>query len=582
VAPDRWRIRDIDGDTVTTLAGALRVLPTTARCIAGRGVATADGARAFLAPRLGALRPPHGMAGMELAVGRLVRAITRNERIGVFGDYDVDGVTTAALLASFLRELGAPCVAEVARRDAGYGLGAREVGLFAERGCTLLVTGDCGTSDVDAIAAASDRGIDVIVVDHHTVPVQDEHSRPHPALALVNPFRADSTFPFRGMASVGLAFYLAAAVRTALCRAGFFAERAEPDMRQLLDLVAVGTIADLVPLVGENRILTRAGLKVLTERRRPGLAALLDRAGVEPSRRIDERDIGWKIAPRMNAPGRLGEAGPALALLLASDRAEGERWAEQLEVANQRRRELQDHVYAEALARVGEPGPAVVVAGEGWPSGVVGIVAAKLVDHFARPAFVIAIDPGTGQGRGSARAVPGVDLYAALRECRGQLVQFGGHAAAAGLTVDRDRVDELRDRLGEAIHRQLAPACGGAAARDGATIIDAEVGLADVSERLARELGDLAPFGNGNEAPLLLARGVTVRGARRVGGDGAHLKLSLDDAAGNVRGAIAFGHGGADVADGSTIDVAFAPAVSEWQGRTRVELTVRQLAPCYT
>ncbi|HLL22688.1 MAG TPA: DHH family phosphoesterase, partial [Kofleriaceae bacterium] len=434
-----YRLRKVDELVVGRLASTLRIRHATARCLAARGCVEPSDAQRFIDPRLAALRPPQGLAGLPKAVARIADAIQKGERIGVFGDYDVDGVTTAALLTSFFRAAGGHVEVSVAKRDAGYGFQPAAAADFAKRGCTLIVTGDCGTSDLAALAAAGTLGIDVIVVDHHTVPSAETA---HPSFALVNPFRADSTFPFRGMASVGLAFYVAAAVRTELRDRGHFRTTREPDVRELLDLVALGTIADLVPLTAENRILTALGLRRLrrSEQMRPGIAALLAAANVPEDREVDERMIAWKIAPRINAPGRLGAAEPSLALLLA-DADTAPECAQALEVANKERRAIQDRVLAEALEMIernsgcegagdfakgsgsyrsdivlGPDAPAIVVAGEGWPSGVVGIVAAKLVDKYQRPAFVVGIDRETGLGRGSARTAGGIDLYRALSD----------------------------------------------------------------------------------------------------------------------------------------------------------------------
>jgi single-stranded-DNA-specific exonuclease len=479
-------------------------------------------------------------------------------------------------VASFLGQAGADSVPRVARRDAGYGFGVPDAVAFADAGCRLIVTLDCGTSDLPAIAAARQRGVDVVVVDHHTVP--DRGAGPHPALALVNPFRDDSTFPFRGMASVGLGFYLMAAVRTLLAGQGWFASRPEPDMKALLDLVALGTVADLVPLQGENRILAANGLRALAGRQRPGIAALLASAGVEGDQPVDERTIAWKLAPRLNAPGRLGDAAPALALLLATDEAEARRCAGVLEQANASRREVQDRMLDEADRLLGDadPGPAVVVAAEGWASGVVGIVAAKLVERYQRPAFVIAIDPVTGEGRGSARTTAGTNLYQVLERCQDRLVRFGGHAAAAGLTVRADQVERLREELHAATESvRLAEGSGPTSA---ARQADAQVELGQVDGGLVTELDSLAPFGNGNDSPLLLARGLRVRHSRRVGADGAHLKLQLEDGTGQVRDAIGFGLGAEEPGPGAALDAAFQPFVSTWKGRTRIELRLEALS----
>jgi single-stranded-DNA-specific exonuclease len=555
---------------VDRLATALRVRPATARCLAARGVSDPKDARGFIDPRLGALRPPAGLAGMARAVERIANAVVAGERIGVFGDYDVDGITTCALLTSFLRSAGAGVEAAVARRDAGYGFTAAAAADFHARGCRVVITGDCGTSDLEAIRVGASLGVEVIVVDHHTVPAANVT---HPALSLVNPFRADSTFPFRGMASVGLGFYVAASVRTELRERGWFRTRPEPDVRDLLDLVALGTIADLVPLTAENRILTALGLRRLHSRVRPGIAALLAAAGVDADREVDARTVAWKLAPRINAPGRLGAAEPSLSLLLADDQTAAER-AQALEAANTERRAVQDRVMDEALAKVGdEPGPAIVLAGEGWPSGVVGIVAAKLVEKFQRPAFVVGIDPATGVGRGSARTTGGINLYEALAAAAPCLERFGGHAAAAGFTIKRESVEALAEQLGAAVTR-LAEGSGPVST---STDVDAEVRLAEVDERLAQELSGLGPFGQENPPPLLVTRRVKVTGARRVG-DGSHLKLMLEDDRQTVRSAIGFGLGDRPIEVGARVDLAFVPTVSTWQGRRSAELEVADLS----
>ncbi len=572
------QLRPVDEQLVTRLAVALRVRTATARCLVARGVHDPRDAQGFVDPRLAALRPPAGLAGLSSAVGRIADAVQRNQRIGVFGDYDVDGVTTAALLTSFLRAAGATVEVAVAKRDAGYGFTPSAAQDFVDRGCQLIVTGDCGTSDLEAISLAARHRVEVIVIDHHTVPSADI---PHPALALVNPYRTDSTFPFRGMASVGLGFYVAAAVRTELRDRGHFHTCAEPDVRDLLDLVALGTIADLVPLTAENRILTALGLRRLQSRARPGVAALLAVAGVDGEREVDARTVAWKLAPRINAPGRLGAAEPSLALLLAGADTAAE-CAQALEAANAERRTIQDRVMTEALEQLGDrdPGSAIVIAGEGWAPGVVGIVAAKLVDKFGVPAFVVGIDPVTGLGRGSARTSGGIDLYRALTiasQTGGSLDRFGGHAAAAGFTVQRESFAALAEALGGA--------CGKLAEGSGpiSTMreFDAEVRLGEVDERLAAELAGLGPFGQNNAAPVLVTRGSRVTAVRRVGdtthGPG-HLKLTIEDDHSTTRSAIGFGLGDREVTVGARVDLAFVPKVSTWQGRRNAELELSDLA----
>lgn len=547
--------------TAAQLAAELGLSEVTAACLRARGVTDATAARAFLAPRLAGLRRPEGLAGFAPAVERIGHAVLRGQRLGVFGDYDVDGVSTAAVLTAFLRAVGAAVEVAVARRDAGYGFSQEAAADFVARGCQLIITGDCGTSDVPSLLAARAAGVDVVVIDHHTVPAGDEA---HPAFALVNPFRADSAFPFRGMASVGIAFYVASALRTWLRDAGHFRTVAEPDPRELLDLVALGTIADLVPLREENRVLTALGLERLAARRRPGLAALLEVAGVRPDDKIDARSVAFKLGPRLNAPGRLGAALPSLELLLA-DASSASACAAVLEQANQERRVVQDAVMVEAVATA-QVGACVVAAGRGWSPGVVGIVAAKLVERHGRPAFVLAIDEH-GQARGSARTTGGVDLYRALATAAPLLERFGGHAAAAGLTVRAERLAELTAALDAAVAGQLAVGSGPVAV----AAVDADVELRQVDERLCRELASLGPFGQDNPTPRLRARGVRVL-QRRLVGDGTHVKLVLDDGRGGELGAIGFGLAPHAPERGDAVDLTFLPVASTWQGRSRVEL----------
>jgi single-stranded-DNA-specific exonuclease len=565
-----WHLADIDAVSVGKLARDLGVREATARCLVGRGFVDAGLAGAFLKPRLADLRPPVGMAGFDDTVRRLTRAVQSGQRIGIFGDYDVDGVTTTALLLTFLEDVGAKVIPRVARRSEGYGFVPAAAGWLCDQGAELVVTVDCGTSDLEAIGLCRARGVDVVVIDHHQVPDRADH----PAVCLLNPHRPDSTYPFRGLCSVGLGFFVAAALRTALREAGWFQSgRREPDVRQLLDLVAVGTIADLAPLREENRILVAAGLRELAARRRPGLAALLLGAGVPAHRAVDESDIGWRLGPRLNAPGRLGDAAPSLALLLARAPAEGELCAQALEAANDARRALQDEMLVEALADAEAQATegAIVVARTGWHHGVAGIVAAKLVDRHHRPAIVIALD-AEGVGRGSVRTANGIDVYRALAECKEHLVRFGGHAAAAGVTAAADRIEDFRRAFAAAAARGLPPG-------QPPLLVDAAVDLADVDDRLVAEVGALAPFGAGNPSPILVARGARVSSSRRVGEDGAHLKLTLAGELSSGHSAIAFRMGGLDPGPGARIDVAFFPGVSEWNGERRVELRVHALRP---
>ncbi len=585
------RVRRADERTIAVLARGLGIRDITARVLIARGVVDAAAAQRFIAPKLGELRPPVGLSGFERGVARIADAVQRGEVIGVFGDYDVDGVTTAALLTSFLRSVGARVEAAVAHRDQGYGFSPEVATSLLERGAQLIITGDCGTSDLDAIAVARARQIDVVVIDHHTVPPAPgadaaEGECVHPAYALINPFCHDSRFPFCGMASVGLAFYVASAVRTALRRAGHFASRPEPDVRDLLDLVALGTIADLVPLTEENRILVHHGLARLSARGRPGIAALLSAMEHAVDAAVDSKLVSWKLAPRLNAPGRLGAAEPSLAVLLA-DAATAVELAAVVEAANQERRVVQDRVYAEALELLGEgdPGPAIVLGKPGWPSGVVGIIAAKLVDLWQRPAFIVGVDAATSQGRGSARTAGGVNLYEALSGAAHHFERFGGHAAAAGFSIRADRPEWLEELRGSLAQSVTALALGSGPVASGPGLeVDAELPLSHITPRLVRELEQLGPFGQANPVPRLMVRSAIVLVARWVG-DGSHLQLVLGDGRGVERRGIFFRassrpeltNGG--LVEGQRVHAVFTPSLSVWNGRERIDLELIEVVP---
>jgi single-stranded-DNA-specific exonuclease len=549
----------VDETRAGALAAALGVRPLTARLLVARGIAEEERANRFLTPRLADLRRPDGMADLARVLDRLAAAIAAGETIGVFGDYDVDGVTTAAVLTLALRACGGRVVPRAASRHAGYGLGVADVDRFAADGCRVLVTGDCGTSDHDALRAARDRGIDAIVIDHHELPAGET-----PAYALVSSRRPDDAFPFKGLASCGVAFYLAAALRTRLA-AGF-------DPRDLLDLVALGTIADMVPLVEENRILVAAGLARLSARKRPGVAALAVRAELEAGP-ITATDVAFRLTPRLNAAGRLGDAQLALDLLLAADAAGAERLAAELEEQNTERQRIQELVWKEALGQAtaqlldeGDP-PAVVVGGDGWHPGVVGIIAARLVDRFARPA--IAIGFRDGEGRGSARTVSGVNLYDALARCAGLLSKFGGHAGAAGMSIAAGRLDDFRRAFATEVARQLG------SHRPDTLEVDAEVSLRDLDLPFTEELSRLAPFGVANREPLFALTGVTALMTRQVGN--GHLQLTLDHG-GATSEAIAFGFGQSDPGPGARVDLVATAELDTFRGLRRARLKVSKLA----
>ena len=534
-----------------------------------RGYGEVGAARGFLDARLSGLTPPDAMAGRAEAAARLADAARRAERVVVFGDYDVDGTTSAAILADVLEALGAEVAALVANRfDGGYGLSDAALDRCLEAGPAVLVTCDCGSSDHERIARAKARGVDVVVIDHHLVP-----SAPLPADAFLNPHRPECGFPYKGLASAGLALSIAAAVRAEL--------GSRLDVRGWLDLVALGTVADVAPLDGDNRRLVRAGLRALASARaRPGVAALRSLARLRPGAPIGGRTIAFKLAPRLNAPGRLGEASVTLELLRARDPARARTLAREVERLNDRRKVLSREATDAAMAQVeavygAEPAGGVVVGAEGWHPGVVGIVAARLADRFRVPVAVLALDGRAGQG--SVRGDGLTDVHACLARCAESLELFGGHRAAAGMSIRPGRFEAFRDGFAEAVAASRAARRAERVDQPSprVPVVDATLGETLALPSL-EDLQLLEPLGEANPAPLF-ALAAQVHAARAVGADGSHLKLELD-VGGRRVGAFAPGQGGRADALRGAIWAVGELYPDDYRGGDALELSVEALA----
>jgi single-stranded-DNA-specific exonuclease len=561
----RWVEVECDESAAKVLASTLKLHPLAARVLASRGLSDPGDAERFLASRLTDLPDPFSMRGMDAAVERLALALKRGDKIALYGDYDVDGVTSTSLLAHLLRACGADPVTYVPHRLVeGYGLNLVAVEKLASRGVNLLVTLDCGITSVEEVRGAAALGLDTIVVDHHTVPV----TLPA-ATAILNPHQVGCAYPFKHLAAVGVTFCLAMALRKRLREEGWFsADRPEPNLKEALDLVALGTVADVVPLVGVNRILVRAGLEQLARTARPGLRALKAVAGV-PEGAMTAGQVGFRLGPRINAAGRLDDAGRGVRLLLTTDRAEAEQLARGLDDENRARQEIERRILEEALAdaaeRVSAGARGLVLSRDGWHPGVVGIVASRVVEKFHRPAVLVGVADGVGKGSG--RSIEGFHLYDAIAACAEHLSRFGGHRHAAGLTIDPSAVAPFRaaferyaaERLRD---EDLVPRCR----------IEGRLPAAGDAERLATDLERLAPFGAGHAEPMFAWSGRAAR-ARTVGGDGAHLKLDLSPGL----GAIGFGLGSRAAECGGEINAAVSIAFDDWNGMRRVQLRIRDL-----
>jgi len=556
----------VDSASIGALVNELSLPEPIASILARRGFDVA-GAKAFLRPQLGNLHDPWSMADMEKAVSRVSAAIDSGEPILVHGDYDVDGVCGTTLLTRALRELGADVEPFVPNRlEHGYDFGPAglEAAVRMRRG--LVVTCDCGIMAHATIAAARDAGIDVVVSDHHTPPEELP-----PAVAVLNPHRSDCAYPEKVLCGAGVGFKLLHAL---------FESRGHKvdDLFKYLDLVAIPTVADLVPLTGENRILTRFGLKVLQKTPNPGLRALLNVSGLKPDRPINAGQIAFVIGPRLNAVGRMGEAMRGVRLLLTDDDAEAGGIAAIVDEENRLRREEDKATLAQAIEMLeGTFDPdndyAIVLAAQGWHPGVIGIVASRVLEEYYRPTFLIALDGD--QGKGSGRSIPGFHLYEALQACEAHLDQFGGHKAAAGLRIRADRVDAFRETLNAVARERLTPDDLRPRLR-----IDQELDVSEVSAELWRFLAHFGPFGQGNPKPVFLARDVRLEAPPQVVGQD-HLRLRLDVGDGATPEAIAFGQADESewLSQSARVDLAFQVGIRHWQGIEHVQAQVVDVRP---
>jgi len=556
----RWRI-PLPSPLTSDLAAALGISPVTAQVLINRGYADPAAARRFLDAPLEELGDPELIPGMTAAADRLDRALRHGEPITVYGDYDADGVTATVILVRGLGALGARVAWFIPSRFVeGYGLHAGALERIRLGGGGLVVAVDCGITAVEEIARARALGQEIIVVDHHEPPAVLP-----PASALVVPKAGTAGTPFQEYAAAGLAFQL---LRAAGRRRG---QASIAD--DLVELAAVGTIADLVPLREDNRILARAGLQRMHSAPSAGIAALIRVAGIAGA--LTARHVGYALAPRLNAAGRLGDAGQAVRLLLSGDPQEADGIAAMLDAENRTRQQLCEQILAQAVEEVEGHGlhhqPAIVLAGEGWHPGVIGIVASQLVERYYRPVVLIAVEGGVG--RGSARSIPPFHMVDGLASCADLLVRYGGHAMAAGLTIDAPCIAHFARRFTETAGRllrsdDLLPTIP----------VDAEVTLAALTEPLAREVARLAPFGSGNPEPILAVRGI--RAVRtQVMGDGVHLRLGLTDGE-HFAEAVGFRLGDASELLAFTrarIDLAFTLSLDLWDGLPRLQLVVRDL-----
>ena len=568
--PRRWVLRTADDEIVTRQSEQLKISPLLARLLVLRGLAQPESAKCYLSSSLRSDLPsPFIMADMEPAVARIVHGIKEKELIGIWGDYDVDGTTGASVLVCFLRGVGAEAIYHVPHRiEEGYGLNTAGLKRLKERGVSLVVTVDCGISNAREIDAARDFGLDVVVVDHHQPP--DELP---PAVAVINPHRRDCRFPDKGLCAAGLAFYLVIGLRAKLREAGWFANTAEPDLRRYLDIVTLGTIADMVPLKGVNRTLIRRGLVELGSSMRPGVVALKQVASIAMGE-VSAGQVGFQLGPRINAAGRV-DYGIKVVELLTTDSSEiALRIAQELDAHNRERRaieaEVLDQVLTQARSRCEGAVPhSLVLSGASWHPGVLGIVASRIVERFYRPTVVIGLE--SGMGKGSARSIRGFHMVDGFRRCAGHLEKFGGHEYAGGLSIKEEKLAQFADAFESVARECLAP--------DDLLPyleVDAQLSFAEIRFSLIRELESLKPFGVGNPEPLFMTQRVEVCDHKPFSG-GARFRFRHAD---RVIGGVAFGTGdGFPAASGTKVDLAYRLSENEWNGTSTVELKIVDARP---
>jgi single-stranded-DNA-specific exonuclease len=574
-----WRIFPHDQARIAALERAAGVPPVVAQLLVSRGICGPQQVRDFLDARLSSLREPEELPGLPAAAERIMAAVNERRRIVVYGDYDVDGMSATAIVYLCLKMLAAEVSYYVPNRmDEGYGLNRQALEGLRQRGAELVVTVDCGIASLAEADAARQLGLELVITDHHQfgprLPAAD---------AIVHPALPGSAYPFAGLCGAGVAFKLA----WALCQRASQAKKVGPRMRdflmQAIGLVALGTVADVVPLVDENRVLVRHGLASLHQRPGLGIAALVKQAELDQKPVLASEDIAFTLAPRLNAAGRLGQAALGVELLVTDSAERAGALAAYLNELNRSRESLERSIYLAANKQATERfdpqnDAALVLADRGWHAGVIGIVAARLAEKFHRPVVMVSFDPVGGKpGVGSARSISGFDLHAALAASGEHLVSHGGHAAAAGLKIEEARIDDFRLQFCEYAAGELAKTPRVAELR-----IDAEVPFSALGTSTVLDIERLAPFGEGNPRPLLCTTEVTLcEPPRRIGGGERHLALRLAQHGVEMR-AVAFGAG--EWADalgelGGPIAVAFRPFVNHFRGRKTVELQVCDWQP---
>ena len=570
IKPKNWRHLTEESHLVEKIAHELAISKLVAKILVNRGIKSVDAGKNFLLSSMDQLESPLKLSGMKVALQRIQKAIKEKECVVVYGDYDVDGITSTALVYEMLSRLGARAFYHIPQRlEEGYGLNSKAIESWASKGAKLVITVDCGITSNSEVALANQLGIDVIITDHHNPPEELP-----PALAIINPI-LDQGKAFHKLAGVGVAFKLAQAVHQSFKLPLYDGVVAG----EYLDLVTLGTIADIVPLVGENRAIVKTGLKSLETTWRPGLKALIEVAGLW-GKELTATDVGYQLAPRINAVGRIGNPYLALELLLTDDTEKSIQLAEILNWENTKRQQIEQDIIKEAEQMIKDQvdfdnQQVIVLASEKWHTGVIGIVASKIVDKYHLPTILIGID--AQQGKGSGRSIPNFDLYLALNATKEWLIKFGGHHQAAGLSLAPDRISGFRKAINQYAAQLLNEDNTAPEVK-----IDTEVGISELSLELVDDLERLAPYGYGNPRPVLAWKGAKVINWSKIGKEQNHLRATLGDDNINHT-AIGFNFSSHEqlIAATKIVDIAFGVDKNTWQGREELQLIIKDLKPYY-
>lgn len=563
----KWKIETSDNkETEAFLGKEFGIHPIISQILVNRGIRDTDAARRYLYPSLNDLHNPFLLKDIKKGLSRLLKAIQDNEKIIIYGDYDADGITSVVILYKFIKEVTPHIDYYIPDRiQEGYGLKIPAIDRFKKDNVKLIITVDCGISDIEEITYAQSLGIDTIVLDHHEI------SGPlPPAVASINPNRDDCAFPFKGLAGVGIAFNFIIALRGTLNKEGFWKNNNYPNLKEYLDIVTLGTIGDIAPLTDENRIFTKIGLELISEGQRPGIKALKEVCGVD-NQTIDSFKASFSLIPRINAAGRIASPSEAVKLLLTDDLSEARILAEKLDSYNRHRQLMEKKILNDILEIISnntsvEKMNSLVFASDKWHPGIIGIVASRLVELFNRPAFIISLNNGVGKGSG--RSVSGFNIYKGIQQCSHLLLSFGGHYHAAGISIKEENIDEFTGLLD-----QIAGDDSQVSEIASQMSIDSECSLEDINLELLNQIEMLAPFGSNNPEPLLCVRNVKAISTIVVGNN--HLKIWIDGN-GSSRDAIWFNMGRYQtVLNGSNFDVVFTPQINKWNGSPDIQLKIK-------